>query len=76
MTRDPVSRLHGAQMEEREDGRATLKIGAEQRDLDKGEAADLKSALRTAAVETGSIQHVWRGDLPGPLRALSRSESG
>lgn len=53
MTRDPVSRLHGAQLEEREDGRATLKIGADQRDMDKGETADLKSALRTAAVETG-----------------------
>ena len=53
MTRDPVSRLQGAELAERGDGRATLKIGTDQRDLDSREATDLKAALRTAATETG-----------------------
>jgi type IV secretion system T-DNA border endonuclease VirD2 len=53
MTREPVSRLHGAELTERGDGRATLKIGPDQRELTGRNATDLKVALRTAATEAG-----------------------
>jgi type IV secretion system T-DNA border endonuclease VirD2 len=53
MTRDPVSRLHSAELAEPGDGRTTLKIGTDQRKLGATEATDLKAALRTAAAETG-----------------------
>ncbi|PTX41829.1 relaxase/mobilization nuclease-like protein [Gemmobacter caeni] len=53
MTRDPVSRLHGAELTERGDGRATLTIGRDQRDLNADEAKELKASLRAAATEAG-----------------------
>lgn len=53
MTRDPVSRLHGAELAEHGDGRTRLKIGTDQRDLGTSEAAELKASLRAAANEAG-----------------------
>lgn len=53
MKEAPVAKLHAASLEERPDGRATLKVGPEERVLGTVAKDQMMTALRAAATEAG-----------------------